>query len=170
VTPQDDSFQSLIDDVDCGRAQPSGAAPTRDWRRLGFRIAAPVLCVVALALITLQISTRPPDYGAMSRQITLVDTETGEVFKEFKIKNGDTEPWAHPRTGRRTLYSPEYCFWNADGTGKTTPTYVILNAKLGIDAPTTCPDCGRVVVRHNPEPPVDVMLEAFSAEHDDDRP
>lgn len=165
MTREPESLGSLVEEIDRSR-RPSGAGPStpRDWRRLIVGIAAPLLCIVALTLIAIQVTRRPPDYGAMSRTITLVDAETGDVFKNFKIKDGDTEPWPNPRTGARTLYSPEYCYWNADATAKTTPTYVILNAKLGIEGPTKCPDCGRVVVHHNPEPPVEVMMQAFQAE------
>ena len=39
-----------------------------------------------------------------------------------------------------------------DGQTKTDPTYVRLNIYKGSHDPTSCPDCGHLVVPHNPAP------------------
>ena len=98
-----------------------------------------------------------------------VDSETGKTFT-LELKRGMTFPVISPYTGRATGYQPEACFWNADGTTKSTPTYVILNSDLGKSGPTFCPDCGRLVVPHNPPPsgqrPPPTRDEYFQRFHD----
>ena len=42
--------------------------------------------------------------------------------------------------------------WTADGQSKPTPTAVLLNESIDKPGPTFCPDCGRLVVGHNPRP------------------
>jgi hypothetical protein len=80
-----------------------------------------------------------------------MDSETGKTFTA-EIKIGMMFPVISPYTGRATGYEPQACYWNADGTTKTAPTYVILNSDLGKPGPTFCPDCGRLVVPNNPPP------------------
>jgi hypothetical protein len=81
-----------------------------------------------------------------------VDSESGKTYY-LAIKVGmATCPAINPDTGNPTLYMPEMCYWNADGSTKTTPTYVILNFQRGKAGPTFCPDCGRLVVANNPPP------------------
>ena len=43
-------------------------------------------------------------------------------------------------------------FWTKDGKPKQDPTPVLLNSWIGKSGPTFCPDCGRLVVGHNPIP------------------
>jgi len=94
------------------------------------------------------------------RRRTLIDSETREVFEDMPVPTGAALPLEHPGTGRATLYPAERCHWNADGTAKLEPSYVLLNAYAGSDDPTRCPDCGREVVAHNPLPPDELMIEA----------
>ena len=79
------------------------------------------------------------------------DAETRQPFQQ-KIELGMTMPVKSPFTHRATGYPAELCYWTKDGKPKTTPTPVLLNSDLGIDGPTFCPDCGRLVVGHNPAP------------------
>ena len=90
----------------------------------------------------------------------LIDAVTLETFESFRIPEGEGHPYEHPRTGDRTLFPVEKCFWTADGKGKLEPTLVLLNGYAGKDGPTLCPDCGRQVTLHNPTPPADIMAEA----------
>ncbi len=92
-----------------------------------------------------------------------MDSESGEVIDQFSIPRGETFPYANPKTGKRTLYPVETCFWTKDGKAKFPPTYVILNERLGKPGPTTCPDCGRRVTVYNPTPPNDLMQAAWDA-------
>jgi len=91
---------------------------------------------------------------------TLIDAVTGEVFDEYPLPTGATLPFPNPKTKDRTLYPAEACYWNADGTAKLEPTWVLLNEYAGKEGPTTCPDCGRRVVGHNPTPPDQLMIDA----------
>lgn len=91
---------------------------------------------------------------------TLIDSVTGRVFEEFPLPTGASLPYENPKTGERTLYTAEACYWNADGTAKLDPTWVLLNELVGKDGPTLCPDCGRRVVGHNPTPPDELMIDA----------
>ncbi len=61
-------------------------------------------------------------------------------------------PVKSPFTGKETGYKAELCFWTKDGSTKTDPTAVLMNDDVGKPGPTFCPDCGRLVVHHNPVP------------------
>jgi hypothetical protein len=136
-------------------------------RRTGYRrtllAGAGVLLVVAAGLTVVCLSARGGNPGAESRRRAAIDSLTGEVFTGFAIRDGDSQPWKHPRTGRRTVYRAEACYWTRSGGVRTRPTYVLLNALVGKDGPTICPDCGRIVVAHNPTPPLEMMAAAFKS-------
>jgi hypothetical protein len=114
--------------------------------------AAAVGAVAVLAIV-LRSGRSLEDPGSRSRVRVAIDAETGTVFERYRIQDGDGVPWKNPRTGDRTLYPAEKCFWSEDGSFKDTPTYVLLNELIGKSGPTICPDCGRAVVAHNPLPP-----------------
>ncbi|HUU84810.1 MAG TPA: hypothetical protein VM243_15015 [Phycisphaerae bacterium] len=83
--------------------------------------------------------------------VTLMCSETGELFD---VELGeDTAPFPHknPKTGKMTLYPTEVC-WRGECL-KRGGTRVILNSWLGIEGPTRCPVCGSGVRAHNPGPP-----------------
>ncbi len=90
-------------------------------------------------------------------------TACGEAF-EYVIKYGDIEPFECPECGKNAGHAAEACYWTkgADGEweAKLDPTYVLLNEVLGIDEVTYCPDCGREVTGHNPQPPEELMAKA----------
>jgi len=90
--------------------------------------------------------------------------DTGEVFENYAVEEGSTQPWKNPKTGKNTLYTVEACFWTKDGKAKLEPTFVLLNEYIGKPGPTKCPDCGRTVVPHNPIPPAELMAEAAKRE------
>ena len=98
-----------------------------------------------------------------SRQRVVVDLETGELFPDFRIREGLTVPYTNPKTGTATLVPAEACYWTADGKAKLEPHYVVLNEYRGEPGPTICPVCGREVRRFNPMPPIELMLEAAEA-------
>ncbi len=101
---------------------------------------------------------------ALTDRRTMIDAETGEVFEDMPLPTGAPIPYEHPRTGASTLYPAEKCFWTADGKATLEPTYVLLNEFRGQSGPTTCPDCGRRVVAHNPMPPDELLVQAAEAE------
>ena len=76
-------------------------------------------------------------------------SETGKSFHK-KLEIGLTNPVYSPYSKKNTGYPAEYCFWTKDGKAKDSPTIVLLNRYKGLDKPTFCPDCGRLVVLHNP--------------------
>jgi len=80
-------------------------------------------------------------------------SETGKTFLH-ENQEGDTIPLYSPFSKKNTAYIAERCYWNADGTIKEKPTYVlILSFVEGHENENTfCPDCGRLVVGHNPRP------------------
>jgi len=104
--------------------------------------------------------------GAMQEATSrraVMDPETGEVFKDYWIEQGDQPPYAPRFSGERRLYPAEKCYWTEDGKAKLEPTYVVLNQYRGIEGPTLCPDCGREVTFRNPQPPDELLLEAAKA-------
>jgi hypothetical protein len=79
-----------------------------------------------------------------------VDAKTGKPFN-VDLKKGMTIPIAAP-SGGNTGYPAEMCGWTKDGKMRSEPYPVLLNSWLGKTDPTFCPDCGRLVVGHNPPP------------------
>ncbi|QOJ01560.1 MAG: hypothetical protein HRU70_14165 [Phycisphaeraceae bacterium] len=132
-----------------------------DKQKTALAAGAAVLAVGVLVYLVwgaVARSAAAPD--STSRVRTMMCAETGEVIVDMRIAQDATPPLANPKTGRKTLYPPETCFWNRDGTAKVTPTYVLLNTLTGKTGKTMCPDCGREVVFHNPAPPTDLLIEA----------
>jgi hypothetical protein len=96
---------------------------------------------------------------ASTRDRVMIDAKTGDVFENYSIRDGTQMPYENPKTGERSLYPAEACYWTADGKAKADATYVLLNGYKGVDGPTTCPDCNRRVVPHNPPPPPEAWAD-----------
>ncbi len=92
----------------------------------------------------------PSEAGALSRDQTFIDATTMKPFK-YELKAGDMIPTDAP-SGGKTGYPSELCYWTKDGQIKDDPTPVLMKTWLGQSGPTFCPDCGRLVVGHNPRP------------------
>lgn len=122
--------------------------------------AVAVLGIVLGAFFAYRASTGRNTLRDSSNRRTMIDSVTGEVYEEYPLPTGATFPYINPKTKDRTLYPAEACYWNKDGTAKLEPTWVLLNTYAGKPGPTVCPDCGRVVVGHNPTPPDELMIEA----------
>ncbi|MFT3685471.1 MAG: hypothetical protein QM783_11170 [Phycisphaerales bacterium] len=144
-----------------GGAQKSAAGPTpKDPQRVKA-IVAGVAAVVGIALMCfLALSSfLKADAGSVSATRVVIDAETGELFESYKVIQGDAFPYVNTKTGKRSLYPAEPCFWTKDGKAKLEPTYVLLNAHKYPEGdkrhnePTLCPDCGHVVTPHNKMPP-----------------
>lgn len=107
-----------------------------------------------------QLSGKSP--YAISAERAYICAVTGKAF-EYTVKRGDHEPVMSPYTHRRTGYAAEKCYWTKDAEGnwkaKLEPTFVLLKSKLDPNTTeeTHCPDCGRLVVGHNPMPPQELM-------------
>jgi len=87
---------------------------------------------------------------AAERERVFVDSQTGKAFNH-ELKLGESIPVDAP-SGQKTGYPAELCYWTKDGQPKEEPTAVLLNSWIGKPGPTFCPDCGRMVVLHNPMP------------------
>jgi hypothetical protein len=169
MTQTNSNLGSLLDEsapvAASGPAQSTKKGPggfgSRDrW----MTIAAVFGIVAALVILGYQIMGGPPSAAEMSTRLVLIDSESGEVFRNFRIAEGESAPWANPSTGRRTLFPAEKCFWTKDGKAKLEPTYVLLNEYAGKDGETKCPDCGRRVTGRNPMPPAALINEAIQRE------
>jgi hypothetical protein len=112
---------------------------------------AAVVLLVSLVTITCAIRALLDDGSvATTQRITCIDATDGRTFT-VRITPGLHFPVRAP-SGNDTGFPAEACYWNADGTTRTEPVYVLLNPYRGVDAPTYCHDCGRLVVVQNPQP------------------
>ncbi len=116
----------------------------------GVAIGATVVLVAVMVWVVIG-SLGGSTAAALSRDRTFVDADTGKPF-EHTLTVGETLPVAVPATGKKSGYPAELCYWTADGKVKQDPTPVLLNEYVGKEGPTFCPDCGRLVVGHNPKP------------------
>lgn len=94
--------------------------------------------------------------------IMYVCAETRKTF-QHTLQVGEKNPIESPFTKKRTGFPAEKCYWTKDGKQKLIPTYILLNDFIGVDEPTICPDCGRIVTNHNPAPPLGTPIEDSTA-------
>ena len=123
------------------------------------RVTAAVVVLVGLAAVVFA-ATRffgPSAAARVSRERTFICAETKKPF-DYTIKSGDMIPVRSPFSGKNTGFPAEICNWTREGTVGTKETAVLLNSHVGSSEPTFCPDCGRLVVGHNP--PADVGRKA----------
>jgi hypothetical protein len=111
-------------------------------------IIAVILCLSGAAW-SIWSNMSPPGAVTSANDPWFVDAETGKAF-HVKLKVGMSIPVKSPFTGHMTGYPAELCYWTKDGHVKKDPTPVLLNSEIGKPGPTFCPDCGRLVVAHNP--------------------
>jgi len=118
----------------------------------GMGIAG-VLVIIGLVFAVTSIrgfgSTEASE-NASNRMFVDASTNPPKAFP-VELKVGMEVPVKAP-SGGMTGWPAEKCYWTKDGKTKTEPTYVLLNVYLGREDPTFCPDCGRLVVAHNPAP------------------
>ena len=116
------------------------------------KITGSVLGLFALALFIFMLKNYmgAGEAARLSSDRMFVDSATGKAF-EHRIKPGDVIPVKAP-SGGNTGYPAEACYWTADGKIKQDPTPVLLNSRVGKPGPTFCPECGRLVVMHDPTP------------------
>ena len=162
-----ESLGSLIDDFDRQRGSGGDAGRGSGGRGGGGSNLPPkniVLAVVILGCLigaaVLGAKALRTEVGSLERwsqERTLIDTETGEVFVDYRVPDGVAFPLENPNTGSATLMPAEACNWTGDGRAKWEPTWVYVPEGETV----ACPDCGRDVVGRNPQPPVELMLEAL---------
>ena len=112
------------------------------------KVAVVILLVGAVVGVVWALRNPDPSANFASQRI-FIDAENGKSFSK-EIAEGDTFPMTSPFTGKATGYEAELCYWTKDGQPKTEPTPVLLNEYRNTKGPTFCPDCGRLVVGHNP--------------------
>ena len=121
--------------------------------RGGFIVAGMVGLVGIVAVVyAFKANFGTTDAERFTSDRTFIDASTGKPFS-YTIKIGDTLPITAP-SGQKTGWPAELCYWNKDGSIRKTPFPVLLNVykNPGSREPTFCPDCGRLVVPHNPAP------------------
>lgn len=162
-----ESLGSLIDDFDRQRPQSKGRGGGKGGGSGNLPPKNVVLAVVVLgcliAAAVLGARALRSETGSLERwsqEHTLIDTETGELFVDYRVPDGASYPLKNPNTGATNLMPAEACYWTRDGRAKMEPTYVYVPQGERV----TCPDCGRAVVGRNPRPPVELMLEALDRE------
>jgi hypothetical protein len=104
------------------------------------------------------------DANRISADRMFMDSTTGKPF-EHTLAAGDRIPLKAP-SGGNTGYPAEPCYWTKDGKIKPDPTFVLLNQYKGVSGPTFCPDCGRLVVAHNPPPSAGAKPPPTKEEYD----
>jgi hypothetical protein len=118
----------------------------------GLGIVVSVVFLAAAAFLTYKTFVLGwPSEGKPVPQVC-VCSETLKTFK-YALDRGESWPVISPYTNKKTGYPAEPCYWTKDGKRKEVPNYVILNSYLNKPGDTICPECGRLVIEHNPHPP-----------------
>ena len=112
----------------------------------GKAVSGIFVIVAVVIMFMMGRGTVSNDAVAMSRQMTLIDSQTKQVF-QHTVTPGETFPPIAPSGGKG--YPVEWCNWTADGHISPNPTPVLLNEYAGIKGPTFCPTCGRLVKMRN---------------------
>lgn len=146
-----------------GRGSAGPSVLNKDTLKAGFA----VVCLIAATIFGYyQLTSGGPDLASNSLYREVVDSKTGESFSNFSIgEDNSAFPYTNPKTGQRTLYPAERCYYTRDGKVKSTPTLVFVKQYENENAgETACPDCGRNVIRHNPAPAWTLIEEAKQRE------
>ena len=117
------------------------------------RAVAAIVGIVGLVIVVYAVKSNfgATDGASTSRERIFICSETLKQFNH-DLKDGETVPVYSPKSGKKTGYPAELCYWTKDGKVKEEPTAVLINEWAGKTGPTFCPDCGRLVVAHNPAP------------------
>jgi hypothetical protein len=121
-----------------------------------------VVLILAAGYLSYRTLTEADPAAPRPLERDFVCSDTGRHFV-YTLQMGDTWPVLSPFSKKHTGYPAERCYWTRDGKRKSAPTYVILNEMVKKPGDTICPDCGRLVVGHNPEPPANVPLAESGA-------
>ena len=116
---------------------------------------AVAIVLILLGVVAIYLSVKSnlgeSEAAALSRKRTFICSETLKPFS-YTVKEGERFPVPSPFSGKNTGYPAEPCYWTKDGQIKSEPSYVLLNELVHKSGPTFCPDCGRLVIPHNPAP------------------
>jgi len=113
--------------------------------------ASIVVAVIGLMVVVwVAKSSFSSDIVSYSRDRKFIDAKTGKSFS-YQISPGETYPVPAP-SGEKSGYPAELCYWTKDGKLRSEPYPVLINLWVKKPGPTFCPDCGRLVIAHNPVP------------------
>jgi len=113
----------------------------------GIAVILVLIGLVAMFFVTRGVLVSEAEETSASRMF--IDAETGKPFRHH-MTMGEPLPVDAP-SGKKSGYPAEACYWTKDGKPKTEPTWVFVpGVWKGTKEPTFCPDCGRLVVGHNP--------------------
>jgi len=132
--------------------RPSASERFREFLETSAgKVTAAAIILVAGAMIYYSVRSNfgPTDAGRMASDRMFIDAKTGKSFW-YTLKKGDKIPVYSKSSGENAGYPAEMCYWNKDGTIRKEGFPVLLNTYKGEPEPTFCPDCGRLVVGHNP--------------------
>jgi hypothetical protein len=116
----------------------------------GLAIGGAVMLII-VAGVFIWRAIGPSEAQSLARDRMFIDAKTGKEFKH-ELSAGEMIPVDAP-SGGKTGYPAEACYWTKDGKTKTQPTWVLLKEAVEHKpVPTFCPDCGRLVMGHNPLP------------------
>ena len=115
------------------------------------KVTVGVIIFAAAAMVWYSVRSNlgPSSAGRMASDRMFICARTGRSFWHT-LERGESIPVRSSYSGARTGYPAELCFWNADGSVRKEGFPVLLNQYKGEAEPTFCPDCGRLVVGHNP--------------------
>jgi len=151
VTEQDHQANQpkTVDPMTTDQPAPRGGGPLSG----PFGIILSVLLLGTAGVFAYRTFYAAEPVALDSPPVMCICAETGKTF-EYKLQMKDEFPVESPYTNEKTGYRAEACYWQADSEEpKAKPTWVLLNEDVGKAGVTECPDCSRVVVRHNPLPP-----------------
>ncbi len=111
--------------------------------------AGGVVIAVFAIFLSFRSSFGPSSAASLANRQIFVCEKTGKSF-ELTLKPGMTIPVHSPYSVANTGYPAELCYWTVSGGVSPDPHPVLMNSIMGKPEPTFCPDCGRLVVRHNP--------------------
>jgi hypothetical protein len=115
---------------------------------VGVATASGLVIVGIIVLVFTLRSALTSDAEQMAANRVFIDSTTMKPFKVV-LTPGLEVPTKAP-TGGMTGYPTEECWWTKDGKVRSEPFHVLLKESMGQPGPTFCPDCGRLVVGHNP--------------------
>ena len=134
-------------------------------KRQRILLIAGIVALVIAALLVARNMSGGKSAESLNAERVYKCVECGHDF-ERTLKIGDSEPFACPKCGKMSAYRAEACYWAKDAAGgwkaKAKPTFVVLKSRVDSNSTekTYCPDCGHIVVGHNPRPRQDLMEAA----------
>jgi hypothetical protein len=115
------------------------------------KVTVGVIIVAAAAMVWMSVRSNlgTSNAGKMASDRMFICAKTGKSFWHT-LERGESIPVYSSYSKEKTGYPAELCFWNADGSVRKEGFPVLLNQYKGEAGPTFCPDCGRLVIGHNP--------------------